>query len=105
MPTPAIAPADGLRRTLRFASYRKVERLALHVVNYNVCLLDEAKRVLDVEPTPIELAVPSDWTSAQATCYDPDAEPEPIRCTISDGIARLTLPKIHVYKVVLLNKE
>ena len=105
VPTPAIAPLDGLRRNLRFALYRKGDRLALHAVNYNVCLLDDAKKVLNVQPTPVEVPLPSGWTAATATCFDPDAEPATLDCTVADGTARLILQKIHIYKVVLLEKR
>jgi N-glycosylase/DNA lyase len=84
--------------------YRQGDRLALHAVNYNVCLLDEARQVLDVGPTPIELPVPVDWKAAQATCYDPDAEPQTVECTVADGTVRFTLPETHVYKIVLLER-
>jgi len=106
VPTAAVAPGDGRRGNLRFALYRKSDRLAMHVVNYNVCLLDKARRrVLDVEPTPLEIPVPADWTAAQATCFDPDAEPQAIDCTVADGTARFTLPKTHICKIVLLEKR
>jgi len=104
VPTPTIAPSDGLARNLRFAVYGQADRLALHAVNYNVCLLDEARQVLDVGPTPIELPVPADWKAAKATCYDPGAEPQTIECTVSDGTARFTLPGTRVYKIVLLER-
>jgi len=103
-PTPMIAPTDGLARNLRFAVYRKDDRLALHAVNYNVCLLDEARRVLDVEPTPIELPLPADWAAVKATCYDPDGQAQPVECTAADGIARFTLRGTQIYQVVLLKK-
>ncbi len=104
-PTPSIAPTDGLRRNLRFIVYEKPDRLAVHAVNYNVCLLDDARPVLDVGPTPLELPVPADWRSARATCYDPDAAPQPVACTIAEGTARFALPKSHVYQIVLLEKH
>jgi len=105
-PTRPLAPADGLRRHLRVALYRKGDdRLALHVVNCNVCLLDKAKRVLDVGPTPIRVPVPKGWTTAKATCYGPDAEPQAVACTVSGGQARLTLPKLHIYKIVAIEKR
>jgi hypothetical protein len=97
-----IAPVDGLERNLRFAVYSRGDRLALHAVNYNVCLLDEARRVLDVGPTPVELPIPAGWTAVKATCYDPDAEPQPIECSVDRDIVRFTLPKTHVYKIVLV---
>ena len=104
MPTPAIAPTDGLERNLRFAVYRKLDRLALHAVNYNVCLLDEARQVLDVEPTPISLPLPNGWAAVKGTCYDPDVKPQPVECTVADGAASFTLPRTHVYKIVLLER-
>ena len=46
-----IAPCGGRQKNVRFALYRHDNRLALHAVNYNVCLLDPQKRILDVEPS------------------------------------------------------
>ncbi len=103
--TPAIAPVDGRRRNLRFALYRKDDRLALHVVNYNVCLLDKAKKVLEVTPTPVEVPLPSGWTAVAATCFDPNNEPASLDCTVSNGTARLILPKMHTYKIVQIEKR
>ena len=102
--TPAIAPADGLAGNLRFALYRKAEGLALHAVNYNVCLLDEARQVLDVEPTPVELPLPAGWGRVKAVCYDPDGEPRPVECEVRAGSVRFTLPQVHVYKIVLFER-
>lgn len=101
---PAVAPTDGRRASLRFALYRKGDRLALHVVNYNVCLLDKAKKLLEVPPTPLRIPLPRGWAAVQATCYDPDAEPVALPCTVANRQARLTLPKTRIYKVVLIEK-
>jgi len=104
LPTAPIAPAAGLQRHLRFAVYGKDDRLAVHAVNYNVCLLDDARRRFDVGPTPLEVPVPPGWTAAKATCYDPDGPPESVACAIADGVARLTVPAIRAYKIVLLER-
>ena len=105
-PTASVAQLDPRRRNLRMALYRKgADRLALHVVNCNVCLLDKGKRVVEVDPTPIRVPVPKGWRAAKVTCYDPDAAPQAVACTIADGQARLTLPKMHIYKIVLLEKS
>jgi hypothetical protein len=79
--------------------------LTVHAVNYNVCLLDESRRVVAVGPTPLEVPVPAGWASAKATCYDPDGAPRAITCSIRDGVARMTLPKISIYKIVLVEKS
>jgi len=97
-----IADSGGRRKNLRLALYRRDGKLALHVVNYNVCLLDPKKQILDVEPTELKLPVPKGWTAATATCFDPDAEPKEIPCRLSEGAAVLTVPKTHVYQVVVL---
>ncbi|MBN2294002.1 MAG: hypothetical protein JXM70_16365 [Pirellulales bacterium] len=104
LPTPSIAPVDGPRRNLRFALYRKGDSLALHVVNYNICLLDKTKKVIDVPPTPIEVPLPSGWKAVTATCFDPDADITKLECIVVGAKAHMTLPQTHVYKVVLLEK-
>jgi len=104
-PEARVAPADGLRRNLRFALYRKGDQVALHAVNYNVCLLDPAKKVLEVEPTQLTVPVPPDWKALQATCFDPDAAPATLPCAVADGAVRLTLPRTRIYKVVLLERK
>ena len=60
--------------------------------------------MLDVDPTPVEVPLPEGWTAAKATCYDPDAPPQPVECTVAGRVASLTLPKTHIYKIVLLEK-
>lgn len=104
--TEPICAGEGRGRNLRFALYRQGDRLALHVVNYNVCLLDKAKRVLEVDPTPLRIPVPAGWTGATATCFDPDlAQPQTIPVDVTEGVAALTLPEIRIYKVVVLSSR
>jgi len=104
-PTAPIAPADGRRKNLRFALYRKGGRLALHAVNYNVCLLDPAKKVLEVEPTELTIPLPAGWKAARATCFSPDAESQTLDCRIEGRVARLTLPSTHIYQIVILDRR
>ena len=92
-------------KSLRFALYQQPDRLAVHAVNSNVCLLDPRKKVLEVETTPLGIPLPAGWTGAVATCFDPAAAPQPLPCTVTDGVARLTLPRLHVYKIVLLERR
>ena len=105
MPTDAVAPVEGIRRNVRFALYEQPNRLAIHAVNYNVCLLDPKQKVLEVEATPLSIPLSAGWKDASATCFDPGAAPETLPCTVTEGIARLTLPKLHIYKVVLLERR
>jgi hypothetical protein len=102
LPTKPFLEPQGRGRHLRLAAYRKNDRLALHLVNYNVCLLDKSKRVLDVEDVQVQVPLPAGWTSARARCFDPDGDPNSLECRIIDGVARLTLPRVHLYSIVLL---
>jgi len=104
-PTRPLMSAKGLEKNLRFVLYRKDDRLALHAVNYNVCLLDEEKSVLDLNEVEIELPVPQGWSAATATCVDPDAETFQHDCEVRNGNVCLTLPSIHLYKVVVLERD
>ena len=74
-------------------------------MNYNVCLLDPQKRILDVEPTELRLPLPAGWAAATARCFDPDAEPQQVPCRRVRCAVMLLLPKIHVYKVVVLKRQ
>lgn len=103
--TEPIAATDGRRRNVRFALYRQGDRLALHAVNYNVCLLDRDRRVLDVKPTDVRLPVPEGWTQASAQCFDPDSPPQTIPCRVENGQLLLPLPDLHIYRVVLLTRQ
>jgi hypothetical protein len=103
--TDAVAPGDGPRRNLRFALYRQTDRLALHVVNYNVCLADKAKRTVNVAAVPLSVPLPPGWTAAGATCFDPDAEPRAVACDVAAACGRLTLPECRTYKIVLLERK
>ncbi len=105
LPTTAIAPVEGLQQNLRFAIYEKADRLTVHVVNYNVCLLDRQKKLLEVAATPLSIPLPAGWKSAQATCFDPGAGPAVLPCHVADHAIRLSLPKLHIYKVVLLERR
>jgi hypothetical protein len=100
LPTAAIASTAGLQQNVRFAVYQKGDRLTVHAVNYNVCLLDRQKKLLEVEPMRLSIPLPAGWRSAQATCFDPGAAPQPLAC----GVLRLTLPKLHIYKIVLVER-
>ncbi|MFP4057775.1 MAG: hypothetical protein ACLF0G_12995 [Candidatus Brocadiia bacterium] len=106
-PTAPIAPSDGRRRSLRFALYRKGRRLALHAVNYNVCLLPEGRPVLVAPPTPVQVPLPQGWTAARATRYRPGAEPMPLPCTVDEegGMGCFTLPPTRIYQVVVLERR
>lgn len=104
-PTASLAPNDGLRRNLRFALYRKGDRLALHAVNYNLCLLDPEKKVLEVPPTQVTVPLPNGWTTTVATCYSPDAHPRELRCRLAHGAARFVLPRTRIYHIVVLEKK
>jgi hypothetical protein len=104
LPTAAIASAEGIRRNVRFAVYQQADRLVVHAVNYNVCLLDPQKKVLEVEATPLQVPLPSGWKAARVTCFDPGAGPETLPCTVTEGVAHVTLPKLHIYKIVLLER-
>jgi len=103
-PTERIAPTDGLRSNVRFALYARGDRLALHAVNYNVCLLDEAKQVLPVEGLRVTLPVPAEWKAAKATCFDPDAACVEVPVTVKAGRAQFVLPKLRTYQVVLIQR-
>ncbi|HUT36326.1 MAG TPA: hypothetical protein VNE39_22755 [Planctomycetota bacterium] len=105
VPTQPIASDDGLRTDLRFALYSKGGRVAVHAVNYNVCLLDPGKKVLEVEPAEVRVPVPPDWRAVRATCFDPDAEVVALPCTVKDGAVQLTLPKTRIYKIVFIERR
>ena len=59
-----------------------------------------SRRGADVD----RVALPADWAGVKAICYDPDDAPRPIECTVGDGSVRFTLPRTHIYKIVLLEK-
>jgi hypothetical protein len=104
-PAPPIISAKGIQKHLRFALYEKDDQRALHVVNYNVCLLEEKRPVLDVHNVEIRMPVPEGWTDAAALCFDPDAQPQRLDCAVKQGCARFSLPSVHIYKIVLLSKD
>ena len=105
MPTRPVATYNGLQRNLRFALYQKVDKLCLHVVNYNVCLLDKSKKILEIPAQSLEVPLPKGWTSVKATCFDPDATAKKLSCKLTNGRVQLLLPEIRIYKVVLIEKE
>jgi hypothetical protein len=100
-----LLAAEGTQKNLRFALYRKDQSLALHAVNYNVCLLDEDKPVTELKDVNLEIPLPEGWIAVSATSFDPDAEPEPLDCTAERGRVRLTVPSVHLYKIILLKRR
>lgn len=105
VPTRPLLSAKGLEKNLRFALYRKDNRLVLHAANYNVCLLGKDKPVLELKDVDIELPVPKGWSAVTATCVDPDAEPSEFNCQAEDGVASFSLPCMHLYKIVELRHK
>ena len=57
--------------------------------------LDDGRRV--VVRVPVD-----DGADADLVVFDPDAEPRKLTCRVVDGMALLTLPKLHVYQVVVV---
>lgn len=103
--TPSVLPAEGIGRNLRVATYRQNDRMAVHVVNYNVCLLDEERSVMDVSDVSLRVPLPRGWHGARVTLYAPDAEPRACECKVRQGSLRFVLPKIHIYKIAVLEKR
>jgi hypothetical protein len=105
LPTAPIAPGDGPQRNLRYALYQQPDRLTLHIVNYNVSLVDAAKRIYDVEAVPLSVPLPADWHAVRVTAFDPDAPTESLAASVVADRARVTVPRCHVYKIVLLERQ
>lgn len=104
LPRP-IAKAKGLAQNVRFAMYKQQDHVALHAVNYNVCLLDPEKRILPTEEIGLQIPVPTGWKAVEATCYDPDAASESLECRLENGAALVELPSLRLYKILLLERR
>ena len=102
--TPPVTSSDGVRRNMRFALYYKGNSLALHAVNYNVDIFGTEASMTEVDPLPITLPVPKSWTKAKVTCFDPDNDPQELRCRIENNTVHFIMPITHIYKIVLLEK-
>lgn len=105
LPTMPLAPSEGLLGNLRFALYEKPDQIAIHAVNYNVCLLDRHKQICEVDSTELRIPLPAGWQAVRATSFSPDADSATLPCTVADGVAQVTMPKLRLYQIVLLERQ
>jgi len=106
----SICPSRGRLRGIRFTAFSEPgtdsKRLVLHVVNYNVCLVEEGfGQVTSIPDLSVRVAVPKDWQKAKAKVHDPDrSKSMDIPCQIQEGRAHLTLPKLKIYEMTEIIK-
>jgi hypothetical protein len=61
--------------------------------------------MINYSDVDLDIALPEGWTAVSATSFDPDAEPESLDCAAERGRVRLTVPSIHLYKIILLERR
>jgi len=100
---PSLIKAQGFARGLRFSAFVKPEerRMTLHVVNYNVRFRETPATVEPVEDVVVALPVPDGWTVRSVKSHDPDVKGiRDLPFAQEDGVLKVTLPKVRIYKVV-----
>ncbi len=105
---PRIADTRGRLRGVRFAAFAtpsaRADKVVLHAVNHNVCLVGEkVGQVTTIEGLSVAVPVPGHWTAASARVFDPDMQaPTELSCTIEGTVARLSLPPLTIYQMIEL---
>ena len=102
---PLSEAASGYARGLRFSSFihRERRRMTLHVVNYNVACGETPATVTEVADAKLAVPAPQGWTIGAVTAHDPDAdEAESVPFKLGEGVLRLRLPRVRIYKVLEL---
>jgi len=75
--------------------------LSVHLVNYDVDF--EAARATPAAPFELALRLPAGCPAPQeATWLTTDAEPRPLLFDVADGVARVQVPSVRIYGVVVL---
>jgi hypothetical protein len=89
---------------IRYNAYGKEGNIALHVVNYNIDLLEPKKgrKVEPVEGIHVSLPVPAEFSLGRASILEPGKRPEPIEASVTGNRIEIDLPVVNFYRLVLL---
>jgi len=103
---PALAPATGLTRGLRFSAFAHRNgqpKLVVHVVNYNVAVCEEGHPATPVRNVAIRLPLPQGWAVSAVQVHDPDQDsPNKLAFRTEGQAVTFVLPQVRVYAVVEL---
>ncbi|NQT13261.1 MAG: hypothetical protein HQ582_10965, partial [Planctomycetes bacterium] len=77
--------------------------LSVHFVNYDVDF--EAGRAAPTAPTQIEVTLPDGFAPQRAAWLTSNSDTVDLELNVSDGRARVEIPPVHVYGVLLLGPE
>jgi hypothetical protein len=89
---------------IRYNAYGKEGNIALHVVNYNIDLLEPKKerKIEPVEGIHVSLPVPAEFSLGRASILEPGKRPEPIEASVMGNRIEIDLPVVNFYRLVLL---
>jgi len=111
MLAPALCSSEGRLRGVRFTAFidpsPKPRRLVLHVLNYNVSVVETNPGVVTpIKNLTIRVPLPAKWKKAKVTVYDPDSpETSLLPCTVVGSTAQITLPMLRIYQMLELTAE
>ncbi len=100
---PLVSGGPGVEN-LRVAVYSQPNRLAVHLVNYNVCLLHPRAKVIGLENLRIATPLPDDWPTVKAITLAPGEDMRSVSATVENTRAVVTLPQVGIYRVLILER-
>jgi hypothetical protein len=89
---------------IRYNAYGKEGNIALHIVNYNIDLLEPKKdrRIDPVEGIHVSLPAPAEFSLGRASSVEPGKRPGPIEASVVGNRIEIDLPVVNFYRLVLL---
>lgn len=100
---PLVSGGPGIEN-LRVAVYSQPDRLAVHLVNYNVCLLHPRAEPIGLENVQVAIPLPEGWLNVQAITLAPGEDPLAISAAVETTRAVVTLPQVGIYRVLVLER-
>lgn len=99
----ANLPSAAMRR-LRVAAWAAPDRLALHLLNYNVPLgRENAGQVGAIRNVEVEMALPDNRTPSSVRLLTPEeAAAEDVQFSVTNGVISFVIPSLHIYKIAMI---
>jgi hypothetical protein len=90
---------------LRVAAWADADRLALHLVNYNVPLGKEnSNQVAALLNLEVEMMLPQDWAPSSVRLLTPEetGATGEVPFAVTEGVINFVIPTLHIYEIALM---
>lgn len=97
-------PPEALAR-MRVAAWAAPDKLALHLVNYNVPLGKEnSSQVAPHANVEVEMVLPDNWEPSSVRLLTPEATGSSgeVRPTLTKGVISFVIPTLRIYEIALM---